>query len=161
MSKNGVTQNWVCLVWKMFPHPVASFCTHSRPPRGHMAPKSICFQDFWVRAGGRPPAVGSRAKGEDSGGATSRAKTDDFARKLYFADSDFDVLDAVKALAEKRGVTLAQIALAWIVRQPSVTAPIVGVSKPEQLVAALDIELDDEECEALESPYQPHPVLGH
>ena len=57
--------------------------------------------------------------------------------------SDFDVLDAVKALAEKRGVTLAQIALAWIVRQPSVTAPIVGVSKPEQLdqlVAALDIE---------------------
>ena len=108
--------------------------------------------------------AGSRAKGEDSGGATSRAKTDDFARKLYFADSDFDVLDAVKALAEKRGVTLAQIALAWIVRQPSVTAPIVGVSKPEQLdqlVAALDIELDDEECEALESPYQPHPVLGH
>ncbi len=108
--------------------------------------------------------AGSRAKGEDSGGATNRAKTDDFARKLYFADSDFDVLDAVKALAEKRGVTPAQIALAWIVRQPAVTAPIVGVSKPEQLdqlVAALDIELDDEECEALETPYVPHPVLGH
>ena len=108
--------------------------------------------------------AGTRSAGAESDGQTSRARSDDFARKLYFADNDFQVLEQVKALAAKREVTPAQIALAWLVRQSAVTAPIVGVSKPEQLdqlVAALDITLDDDECALLEEPYTPHAVLGH
>ena len=70
----------------------------------------------------------------------------------------------MKTLAERRGAAPAQVALAWLVRQPGVTSPIVGTSRPEQLdqlVAALDITLDDEECRFLEERYLPHEVLGH
>ncbi len=97
-------------------------------------------------------------------GDTSRAKTDDFAHKLYYADSDFQTVDRVIELAGRRGVTPAQIALAWVLHQPGVTSPIVGASKMEHLdqaVAALDIELSEEECTYLEEPYVPHGVLGH
>ena len=83
---------------------------------------------------------------------------------LYFADSDFRVVDEVVELARRREFTPAQIALAWILRQPGVTAPIIGVTKIEQLddaVAALDVTLDDDECRRLDAPYVPHPVLGH
>ena len=98
------------------------------------------------------------------GGETLRARTDDYAHGLYYAESDFQVVDRVVALARRRGVTAAQIALAWILRQPGVTAPIVGVTKMEQLeaaIAAVDIALDEDECGQLEEPYVPHPVLGH
>ena len=101
---------------------------------------------------------------EKKGGETLRAKTDEYAQSLYYADSDFRVVDRVVEIARARGVTPAQIALAWILRQPGVTAPIIGVTKIEQLddaVAALDVTLDDEECRRLEEPYVPHPVLGH
>jgi aryl-alcohol dehydrogenase (NADP+) len=70
----------------------------------------------------------------------------------------------VVELAGKRGVKPAQIALAWLLAKPGVTAPIVGASKPPQLeeaIGALEIRLDAEEIAALEAPYQPHPVLGH
>jgi aryl-alcohol dehydrogenase (NADP+) len=70
----------------------------------------------------------------------------------------------VNAVAKKRGVPSAQIALAWLLAQPAVTAPIVGASKMNHLddaVKALDIKLDAEELAALAEPYQPHPVLGH
>jgi len=92
-------------------------------------------------------------------GDTERARTDDFAHRLYYADSDFRIVDQVVAVARARGVTAAQIALAWIVQQPGVTAPIVGASKMEQLdqaVAALDITLSPEELRRLEEPYEPH-----
>ena len=92
-------------------------------------------------------------------GDTERARTDDFAHRLYYADSDFRIVDQVVAVARERGVTAAQIALAWIVQQPGVTAPIVGASKMEQLdqaVAALDITLSPEELRRLEEPYEPH-----
>ena len=107
-----------------------------------------------------------RASGPDEkkGGETLRAKTDEYAQSLYYADSDFRVVDRVIEIARNRGVTPAQVALAWILRQPGVTAPIIGVTKIEQLddaVAALDVALDDEECRRLEEPYCPHPVLGH
>ena len=101
---------------------------------------------------------------ESKGGGTLRARTDEYAQSLYYADSDFRVVDRVVELARRRGITPAQIALAWILRQPGVTAPIIGVTKIEQLVdavAALDVALDDEECRRLEEPYLPHPVLGH
>ena len=98
------------------------------------------------------------------GGETLRARTDDYAHGLYYAESDFQVVDRVVALARRREVTAAQIALAWILRRPGVTAPIVGVTKMEHLedaIAAVDIALDENECVHLEKPYAPHPVLGH
>ncbi len=97
-------------------------------------------------------------------GETVRAKTDDFAHKLYYQDSDFAVVDALSAIAQKRGAANAQVALAWILQQPGVTAPIVGASKMSHLddaVAALDIKLDEDELRRLNEPYRPHAVLGH
>jgi aryl-alcohol dehydrogenase (NADP+) len=97
-------------------------------------------------------------------GDTTRAKTDDFAHNMYYQESDFTVVEQVIELAEQKGVTPSQIALAWLLHQPGVTSPIIGASKMNHLeenVAALDIELSPEELEALEEPYQPHPVLGH
>jgi aryl-alcohol dehydrogenase (NADP+) len=97
-------------------------------------------------------------------GETTRAKTDDFAHKLYYEDTDFQIVDRVVELASQRGVAPAQIALAWLLHQPGITAPIIGASKMEHLeqaVAALDIKLDDRDRTFLEEPYQPHPVLGH
>jgi 1-deoxyxylulose-5-phosphate synthase len=94
-------------------------------------------------------------------GETTRAATDTIAHKLYYEDSDFRVVDGVAALAARRGVSPAQIALAWVLAQPGVTAPIIGASKMPQLdesLAALDIELTAEERAELEKPYQPHPV---
>jgi aryl-alcohol dehydrogenase (NADP+) len=96
--------------------------------------------------------------------ATERAKTDDIAQGFYVADSDFTIADRVAEVAKKRGVSAAQIALAWILHKPGVTAPIVGASKIEQLdqsIAALEIELDQSEMQFLEEKYEPHTVLGH
>ena len=95
---------------------------------------------------------------------TIRAKTDDFAQHLYYRDTDFDVVARVVDLAERLDVKPAQIALAWLLHQEGVTAPIIGASKMfhlEDAVAALDIELSEEDLAYLEEPYQPHPVLGH
>ena len=108
--------------------------------------------------------AGTRKRESEDWGTTNRAKTDDFARQLYFSASDFQVVERVKELAGRRAVSPAQIALAWLLRQPGVTSPIIGASRPEQLdqlVAALDITLDDDECSTLEEPYEPHRVLGH
>jgi aryl-alcohol dehydrogenase (NADP+) len=102
-----------------------------------------------------------RVKGE---GETLRAKSDGFAHEMYFEEGDFRVLDQVEALAEERGATPAQIALAWLVHKPGVTSPVIGASKLhhlEEAIAATKIELDEDEIELIESPYQPHPVLGH
>jgi aryl-alcohol dehydrogenase (NADP+) len=100
------------------------------------------------------------AKGE---GPSKRAKSDDWARTLYYRKNDLAILDRVVKLARKRGVKPAQIALAWHVHKPWVTAPIIGASKLEHIadaVAALDIRLSEAEMRRLEEPYQPHPVLG-
>jgi 1-deoxyxylulose-5-phosphate synthase len=97
-------------------------------------------------------------------GTTERAQTDEFAHQMYYTDSDFDVVDRVVELAKRRGVTPAQIALAWILHKPGVTAPIIGASKMEQFeqsLAALDVALDATEMQFLEEPYKPHAVLGH
>jgi 1-deoxyxylulose-5-phosphate synthase len=105
--------------------------------------------------------AGTRGRG-DAGG-TLRAKTDDFARKLY-DDSDFEVVDRVVEIARERGVPAAQVALAWLLAQPGVTAPIIGASRPEHLsqaVSALAVHLSDEELRRLEEPYRPHSIRGH
>ena len=97
----------------------------------------------------------------DDPGGTARARTDDIAQRLYYLDADFRIVDRVVALAEARGVEPAQIALAWLLHQPLVTAPIVGASKMAQLdqaLAALDITLSDEERHTIEEPYEPHTV---
>ncbi len=97
-------------------------------------------------------------------GETIRAKTDEYAQKLYYQPSDFAVVNRLSEIAAKRGVSNAQIALAWILAQPGVTSPIIGASKMKHLdeaVAALSIKLDKSELKALAEPYQPHPILGH
>jgi aryl-alcohol dehydrogenase (NADP+) len=97
-------------------------------------------------------------------GDTIRAKTDDYAKSMYFQDSDFAVASRVKTLAAARGVTPAQIALAWMLHRPGITAPIIGASRMHQLeeaVAAVEIQLTQEESTSLEELYRPHPVLGH
>jgi 1-deoxyxylulose-5-phosphate synthase len=111
-----------------------------------------------------PLARGFLSGGRQDKNITLRAKTDDFAHKLYYQDSDFAVVDQVTAIAQNRGVANAQVALAWVLAQPGVTAPIIGASKMKHLedaVAALDIRLSAEERAALEAPYRPHGVLGH
>ncbi len=100
----------------------------------------------------------------EHGGETMRAKSDDFAHRMYYQDGDFDVVDRVTEIAQKRGVPNAQVALAWLMQQPGVTSPIVGASKMSHLddaVAAAALKLDAEELKALSKPYKPHPVLGH
>ena len=97
-------------------------------------------------------------------GETTRARSDAFAHQLYYADDDFKVVERVTEIALKRGVPNAQVALAWLLAKPGVTAPIVGASKPNHLAdafAALELKLDVDEIKALEEPYRPHPVLGH
>jgi aryl-alcohol dehydrogenase (NADP+) len=97
-------------------------------------------------------------------GDTLRARTDAYGQGLYYQPNDFDVLDRITAVAGKRGVPNAQVALAWVLQQPGITAPIVGASKTSHLddaVAALKIKLDDAELKALAEPYRPHAILGH
>jgi aryl-alcohol dehydrogenase (NADP+) len=106
--------------------------------------------------------AGNRQRSED--GQTVRAKTDDFAHSMYYQETDFTIAERVASLAKARGVSPSQIALAWLLHQPGITAPIIGASKMFQLeeaVAALEIHLSEEETRSLEEPYQPHPVLGH
>jgi len=100
----------------------------------------------------------------EGGGETIRANNDDYADRLYFREEDFDVAERVEEVAQNRGVTGSQIALAWLLNKPHITAPIIGATKLEHLeqsIAALDISLTEDEVKSLEEPYQPHPVLGH
>ncbi len=97
-------------------------------------------------------------------GETSRAKTDDIAHAMYYDDSDFEIVDKVSEIARERGVPNAQVALAWLLHQPAVTAPIIGASKPHHIpdaVAAASLKLSEAELKALHKPYRPHRVLGH
>lgn len=97
-------------------------------------------------------------------GETVRAKTDDFAQSMYFQATDFEVVSRVVKLARQREASPAQIALAWLLHQEGVTAPIIGASKMnhlEEAVGALEIELNADDRRFLEELYQPHPVLGH
>ena len=95
--------------------------------------------------------------------ATARASSDDYARKLYDHPADLDVMRACQAVAAQRGVQPAQVAIAWLLSKPAVTAPIIGATKIEHLdsaLAAVDLTLSPEEIQQLEAPYQPHAVRG-
>ncbi|MCB9008643.1 MAG: aldo/keto reductase [Ardenticatenaceae bacterium] len=100
----------------------------------------------------------------EAGDPTTRAKSDEFAKGMYYESEDFDVVDAVVAIAAEKGFSPAQIALAWLLHKPGVTAPIIGATKMYQLeeaAAAVEISLTDEEIARIEALYKPHPILGH
>jgi aryl-alcohol dehydrogenase (NADP+) len=106
--------------------------------------------------------AGNRKRG--GGGETARANSDPFADSMYFRDEDFDVADRAAMVARERGVTASQIALAWVLSKPYVHSPIIGATKMDHLdqaIAALDIQLSEEERKRLEESYKPHPILGH
>jgi aryl-alcohol dehydrogenase-like predicted oxidoreductase len=97
------------------------------------------------------------------GERTLRFDTDPVGRRFY-GDGDRAIIDAVQQVADKRGVPMAQVALAWVLKNPVVTAPIVGPTKPYHLadaVAALEITLTDEEIRVLEEPYTPRQPTGY
>ena len=107
--------------------------------------------------------AGTRASVDDRA-ATTRAATDEYGHKLYGGPGDWEIVEAVRAVAEARGVTPAEVALAWLLARPGVTAPIVGATKLSHLDAAIravELKLTDEEIAQLEAPYRPHEVRGH
>jgi aryl-alcohol dehydrogenase (NADP+) len=109
-----------------------------------------------------PLARGRLARPWDE--TTHRSENDAFAQSLYTEASDRAVVERVSDVANERGVPMAQIATAWMLSKPVVTAPIIGATKPHHIadaVAALDVVLSDDEIARLEEPYQPHPVAGH
>jgi aryl-alcohol dehydrogenase (NADP+) len=106
--------------------------------------------------------TGSRTR--EKSGATTRSKSDEFAHHMYYQDEDFSIVDRLGTVAREIGKTNAQVALAWMLSKPYVTAPIVGASKLphlDQAVEALSIKLTAEQIKKLEEPYRPHPILGH
>ncbi|WP_406362280.1 aldo/keto reductase [Streptomyces sp. NBC_00715] len=108
-----------------------------------------------------PLARGRLTRGWDT--ATERSRNDDFGRKLY-QEGDREIVNAVARIAADRGVPRARVALAWLLGRSTVTAPIVGATKPSHIddaVAALDVELTDKETEQLEQPYAPREISGH
>lgn len=93
---------------------------------------------------------------------TARADTDEFGKSLY-QENDKVIVERVAEVAKRLGTSAAQVALAWVLRNPVVSAPIFGATKPEHLrdaVAAVDVELDDEDAEYLEAAYTPHGIAG-
>jgi aryl-alcohol dehydrogenase (NADP+) len=93
---------------------------------------------------------------------TARSETDEFGKSLY-RDEDRSIVEQVAKIAEARGVSRAQVALAWLLHNPVVTSPIVGATKPQHLqdaIEAVDVLLQDDEVRALEEPYRPHEVAG-
>jgi len=107
--------------------------------------------------------TGTRQRG-DGKSETTRARTDEFGHSLYYRKSDFDIVDRVVEIAKERQVRPAQVALAWILSKPAVSAPIIGASKPghlEDALAALQLKLSEDEITRLEELYEAHPVLGH
>jgi 1-deoxyxylulose-5-phosphate synthase len=110
-----------------------------------------------------PLARGRLARPTDEATATDRAKDDDFGDQLY-GDASTTIIDEVGRIAGERGVSRAQVALAWMLSKDVITAPIIGATRPshvEDAAAATTLELDDDEVAALEAPYRPRPVLGH
>lgn len=106
--------------------------------------------------------AGGRAAPKE--GNTERARTDEFSPRLYFREADHKVVGAVDDVAKARGLSNMQVALAWVLKNPAITAPIVGASKLghlEDAVSALDVKLSDDEIKILEAHYEPKPVLDH
>ena len=94
---------------------------------------------------------------------TQRAKTDNYSGSYYDAPSDFEVIERVQEVAKQKGIPAAQLALAWMMNKPEITAPIIGATKPghiEDAVAALSVKLTEAEIKQVEELYRPHRVIG-
>jgi 1-deoxyxylulose-5-phosphate synthase len=137
-------QNHYNLIWREDERELLPFC------RAHgigLIPYSPIARGFLCGRGRRTEP-----------GRTERAITDDYTYKLYGRESDEAVTDAIAAVAQRRGVSAAQVALAWVLAQPGVNSPIFGATRPEHVdeaVAALSLKLTAEEMRALEAPYLP------
>jgi 1-deoxyxylulose-5-phosphate synthase len=106
----------------------------------------------------------ARPRPQDDAIATLRAETDAFQKDMYTGQVDWAIIDAVQRVAEARGISAAQVALAWLLAKPAVSAPIVGATKLSHLedaITAVEVDLTPEEIAALEAGYTPHKVLGH
>jgi aryl-alcohol dehydrogenase-like predicted oxidoreductase len=130
----------------------------------------LCLDEGFGVVPWSPLARGLLARGETldnrapDASRTSRSTSDTISPKLYDTPEDAEVVAAVRRVAQARGITPAEVALAWLLSRPAVVAPIVGATKPEHLdaaVRALDVSLSAEEVAALEAPYRPHEVKGH
>jgi aryl-alcohol dehydrogenase-like predicted oxidoreductase len=107
----------------------------------------------------RPRPAGANARSA----ATARSQSDDYSPRLYDTDGDWEVVKAVEDVAAARGISMAEVALAWLLSRPEVTAPIIGATKISHLdaaIRALDVDLSGEEIALLEAPYRPHAVRG-
>jgi aryl-alcohol dehydrogenase (NADP+) len=100
----------------------------------------------------------------EGGGETLRSRTDPFSDRDYYQPQDFDIVDRITEVAQKRGVKNAQVAMAWMLQKPGITAPILGATKSEYIddaIAAMSLKLADDEIKRLEEPYKPRAILGH
>lgn len=111
-----------------------------------------------------PLARGLLSRGPLEKDNTQRSKTDTLSKTFYNDASDLDIISGVASIGQKHGIPNAQVALAWVLHNPGVTAPIIGASKPghlEDAVAALSVKLAESDLRQLEEPYQPHMLQGH
>ncbi|MCB1124210.1 MAG: aldo/keto reductase, partial [Verrucomicrobiae bacterium] len=102
--------------------------------------------------------------GKKTSKTSMRKNNDALAKEIYYREEDQPVIEGVEKLAKETGHKPAQIALAWILQRPGITAPIIGASKVNHIddaVTALEIQLSEKQVKALEAPYKPHPILGH
>jgi 1-deoxyxylulose-5-phosphate synthase len=100
----------------------------------------------------------------EGGGETVRSRTDPFSETDYYRPQDFDIVDRIRDVAHQRGVNNAQVAMAWVLQKPGITAPILGANQTahiEDAIAAISLKLTGEEIKMLEEPYQPRAILGH
>jgi 1-deoxyxylulose-5-phosphate synthase len=129
----------------------------------------LCLQEGVGLVPWSPLARGVLARPRPASGTvrtndTARSASDDYSPRLYDESGDWNVVDAVDRVSGERGVTMAEVALAWLLGRPGVAAPIIGATKLEHLEAAgraLALRLTPEETAALEAPYRPHGVKGH
>jgi 1-deoxyxylulose-5-phosphate synthase len=100
----------------------------------------------------------------EGGGETVRSQTDPFGKSDFYTPQDFDIVDRITEVARERGVSNAQVAMAWVLQQPGITSPILGANKTkyiDEAIAALSTRLTADEIRRLEEPYHPRKVLGY
>jgi aryl-alcohol dehydrogenase (NADP+) len=150
LSRFSTMQNYYNVIYREEEREMLPLC---RAERIAVTPFSPLARGF---------VVGNRRK-EDYG-ETVRAKTDEFSRRQYYRSEDFAIVDRVTETAKKRGLNNAQVALAWVMHQPGITAPIIGASKQghlEDAMKALTVKLDAEELKYLSELYKPRSVLAN
>lgn len=103
-------------------------------------------------------------RNREKSGETVRAQSDDLSRSYFFTEQDFTLVDRITEVAERLGTSNARLAMAWVLQQPGITAPIIGATKPHHIsdaVAALDLKLDEADLKSLTDLYRPRPIMAH